>query len=243
MTNEHDELIRKTEPLLFEVPGVTSMPIVINQSFNYVRKVYKLADARSFLLKVRHDDIYQSVGILWERGGRPLCEWLAREHLAPIYIDQIRMPPPIFSSLEDHQLLAWVWRMCFILLPAKSMWFSAMEYDNSGQVLIRTHDGMPTVDEDGVSTDGGGTKRRKAVVKMQGGYLVRTDKLPPNIPKKGQVLELANVLIKHAGQTLTEDDLNRILVAAKTAGELKSKQDPNRVFAYYKAELVSLGIL
>lgn len=239
----HDELMRKTEQLLFEVPAVTSMPIVINQSFNMVRKVFKLSDARSFLLKVRHDDIYQSIGVLWERGGRSLCEWVAREHLAEIYTEQMRIRPRDFSTMEDHELLAWVWRMCFILLPAKSMWFSAMEYDNSGQVLIRTHDGVPTVDEDGGSTDGGGAKRRKAVVKMQGGYLVRTDKLPPNTPKKGQVLELASVLIEHAGQTLTDDDLNRILVAAKTAGKLKSKQDPNRVFAYYRADLVSLGIL
>lgn len=220
------------ERKLFDVPATVATPLVIDRERDYIRKIYKLADANSFILAKRHDVIFSSIGQLWERGGRQLCEWIY-EKLVVEYQDVMRVQARPLSDMDDVDLLVWCWRIPLIILPSKSMWHVELTYDAAGKPVTVQSDANGDAEEK--------TPRISKSTVTRNGYTVLDPRL--NQLPKGQVGAIIKVLLPHAGRNFSEEQLDAVLNKAVVAGEIKTKQPILRVFRYYRDEFIRLGVI
>lgn len=225
------QVVVDAERLLYDVPIVVSTPLVIDPSHGYIRKIYKLADARSFLIGSRHDLIYSSMGQLWERGERRLLEWMY-EQLVPTYQDVMRVKAKSVLDMGDAELLVWCWRTALIILPAKSMWHTGVEYD----ALVR-----PVVSKGEEDDDEPRSRRISKATIARNGYFILPAEVPTGLPKQAKAL--VEVLLAKAGHTLSEEELASLLNKAVVSGQIKTKQPITRVFGYYRQLLMDKEII
>ena len=93
------------------------------------------------------------------------------------------------------------------------------------------------------SRSAGGAKIRPAV-----GYTliaVGVAKLAgTNVPEQEQViLKILNRALSTARPVISEPELNKLVLAAHSAGTLKTKQDAWHIFRYYRTDLIKRGAL
>lgn len=222
------------EAKLGGVPDPTVSPYIVwEDPSERPMKAFRRHQARSFLMEARQARICESSGQLWELVQRPgllqmydmfFNEWVA------IY----RQPLPPVESLSDEELLTYVWKMLYYILPCRNPWWPNHPLNKDGvQVTLSEGEGR------GKAKEGRITQKS-----TQRGYSVFTtseilDKLGKQ-PNQAQIIGKA--LLAYEGG-IDDAALDKIMNRLVSVGALKTKQDPMRVFKFYQRNFIEIGLL
>ena len=148
-------------------------------------------------------------------------------------------PRQMSARLTDGQMLACISRMCLeSFVQARASEASGLDLANILWSVCQRHGDLVSREAPQATRE---SESNKYHVNLT---LLRSDETKSTLDKQPkQCRVVAEALYRHSESIVSDDEMDSLARRTHTAGLLKTKQDPCRIFRYYLPTLAQLGLV